>query len=70
MVSQRLFLFAAACGLTALAVLPSCSRTPSRAATGEEIAAAIEHAERELAEANAMRRFQRSEQPLATALPY
>jgi hypothetical protein len=70
MASQKPFLFAAACGLTAFAALPACSRAPSRAASGEEIAAAVEHAERELAEANAMRQFEPTNEPLATALPY
>lgn len=70
MATQTQFLFAAACSLGAMAALPACSRAPTRAATGEEIAAAVEQAERELAEANTMRRFAPASEPLATALPY
>lgn len=70
MASPKPLLFAVACGVTLLATLPTGGRAPYRAATGEEIGAAIEQAERERAEAEAMRRFEPANGPLATALPY
>ncbi len=63
-------LLVAVCGVAAMTFLAGCTSAPSRSATGEEIAAAVEYAERELAEANANRRFEPNSQPLATALPY
>lgn len=59
----------AVCGLTALTALTACSQPPSRTATGEEIGAAVEQAERELAEVRAKQPSQSTESPFTSALP-
>ena len=57
------------CGMSALAYLSACNSSPTRLATGEEIAAAVQQAERDLAEVRAKRPSPDSRYVLATAAP-
>ncbi len=70
MAAQR-YLFAVVYGLTALAPLTACSRGSPGTASGEEIEAAVRHAERERAEARANASSRSRDEPLIlTALPF
>ena len=57
------------CGLSVLGSLSACNSTPTRLATGEEIDAAVQQAERDLAEVRAKRSSSNNPAVLATALP-
>jgi hypothetical protein len=57
------------CGLSVLGSLSACNSTPTRLATGEEIDAAVQQAERDLAEVRAKRSAPDSRYVLATATP-
>jgi hypothetical protein len=53
MATQRPLPFVLVCALGVFASLSACDRGPRRTASGEEIDAAVQQAERELAEARA-----------------
>jgi hypothetical protein len=57
------------CGLSVIGSLSACNSTPTRLASGEEIAAAVQEAERDLAEVRAKRPSQDDRDVLATATP-
>lgn len=71
MATHRLLAFVFVCAPSVIASLGACEHSPTRTATGEEIEAAVQQAERERAEARAQRPSRPVDQSvLATALPY
>ena len=71
MATYKLFAFLLVCVPSAVVTLGARTHNPTRTATGEEIGAAVQQAERELAEVRARRPAHPSNQSaLASALPY
>ena len=71
MATHKLLAFVFVCVPSVLATLGACEDSPTRTATGEEIEAAVQQAERERAEARAKRPLRPADQTvLASALPY
>ncbi len=71
MATQRLLPFVVVWVLSVLASLSACDRGPTRTASGEEIDAAVQQAERELAEARAKRPSRPGNHSLlTTAMPF
>ncbi len=71
MATYKLLAFVFVCAPSVFASLSACENTPTRTATGEEIEAAVQQAERERAQARATRPLRPADQTvLASALPY
>ena len=71
MATYKLLALAFVCAPSVFATLSACENSPTRAATGEEIEAAVQQAERERAQARAKRPLRPADQTvLASALPY
>lgn len=71
MASYKLLAFMLVCAPSAFAYLGARDHSPTRIATGEEIQAAVEQADRDLAEVGSKRSLQPGNQSvLASALPY
>ncbi len=71
MATYKLLAFILVCAPSVIACLGARDHSPTRSATGEEIQAAVQQADRELAEVTARRPSQPANQSvLASALPY